>query len=170
MIAATIAEAITSKHAAPAQRLFARDLMLELLARPFSAAESADKLGISKPTALKWLRAGLLRRADGTSERANLFDAASVLSTRKVLQSLKMSGTVAQRARVVAELPERLYWDRNPQALKGLMRSLQQAAAGKLSDVTDEELARGREVLARRRVPVRRTSRPNRRKAPARVS
>lgn len=130
--------------------------MLELLSRPFSAAETAEKLGISKPTAIKWLRAGLIRRAEGTSESENLFDAASVLSTREILQKLKMTGTVAERARVVAELPERLYWNVNVGALEELKKSLREAESGQLVAVTDAEIERGQSVLAKRRVRLRR--------------
>lgn len=129
----------------------ARDWMLELLARPFSAAEAAEKLGISKPTAIKWLRAGLLRRAENTGDDENKFDVASVLSTREILSKLKMSGTVAERARVIAELPERLFWSANPEALADLERSLHQANTKRLTTVSDTELERGRRRLFARR-------------------
>jgi DNA-binding transcriptional MerR regulator len=151
MIAEAIASVITDSGAARGERRRARDWMLELLARPFSAAEAATKLGVSKPTAIKWLRAGLVRRAEATSDTENLFDAASVLATREILKKLKMTGTVAERARILAELPERLYWTANPTELERLTTSLREATAGKLVDVTDSELERGRALLERRR-------------------
>lgn len=151
MIAESIAGVITDSRAARGERRRAHDWMLELLARPFSAAEAAAKLGVSKPTALKWLRAGLVRHAEGTSDVENLFDAASVLATREILQKLKMTGTVAERARVIAELPERLYWGANPKELESLMTSLREASSGKLVDVSDSELERGRALLEKRR-------------------
>ncbi len=170
MIAETIASVIVSPRAARREKLVARDWMLELLARPFSAAEVAEKLGVSKPTAIKWLRAGLLRRAENTSEREHKFDVASVLSTREVLTSLKMTGTVAERARLLAGLPERLFWSANPQALADLERSLHEANANKLTTVSDAELERGRQLLAARRARSRRGSRARRsRKTAART-
>jgi DNA-binding transcriptional MerR regulator len=150
MLAEAIAGVITDSSAAREERRRAHDWMLELLARPFSAAEAATKLGVSKPTAIKWLRAGLVRRAEATSETENLFDAACVLATREILQKLKMTGTVAERARTLADLPERLYWNANPTELESLMTSLREASAGKLVDVSDAELERGRALLKRR--------------------
>lgn len=151
MIAESIAGVITDSSAARGERRRVHDWMLELLARPFSAAEAAAKLGVSKPTAIKWLRAGLLRHAEGTSDVENLFDAASVLATREILQKLKMTGTVAERAQVMAELPERLYWGANPRELDSLMTSLREASSGKFVDVSDSELERGRALLEKRR-------------------
>jgi len=151
MIADAIASVITDSNSAREERRRAREWMLELLARPFSAAEAAAKLGVSKPTAIKWLRAGLVGRAEGTSDVENLFDAASVLAAREILQKLKMTGTVAERARVVAELPERLYWRANPRELERLMTSLREASSGKSVDVSDAELERGRAVLEKGR-------------------
>ena len=150
MIAESIAGVIIDSSAARGERRRVHDWMLELLARPFSAAEAATKLGVSKPTAIKWLRAGLLRHAEDTHGE-NLFDAASVLATREILQKLKMTGTVAERAQVIAELPERLYWGANPRELNRLMTSLREASSGKLVDVSDSELERGRALLERRR-------------------
>ncbi len=169
MIAETIASVIVSPRAARREKLVARDWMLELLARPFSAAEAAEKLGVSKPTAIKWLRAGLLRRAENTSEREHKFDVASVLSTREVLTRLKMTGTVSERARVIAELPERLFWSANPQALADLERSLHEADANKLTTVSDAELERGRQVMAAGRAGSRRRSSRRSRKTAART-
>jgi DNA-binding transcriptional MerR regulator len=151
MIAESIAGVITDSRAAREERRRVHDWMLELLARPFSAAEAAAKLGVSKPTAIKWLRAGLLRHSEDTSEAENLFDAASVLATREILQKLKMTGTVAERAQVIAELPERLYWGANPGELDSLMTSLREASSGKFVDVSDAELERGRALLEKRR-------------------
>ncbi len=170
MIAETIASVIVSPRAARREKLVARDWMLELLARPFSAAEAAQKLGVSKPTAIKWLRAGMLRRAENTGEHENKFDVASVLSTREVLTTVKMTGTVSERARVIAELPERLFWSANPQALADLERSLHEAHANKLTTISDAELERGRRLLAARRARSRRGSRRRRsRKTAART-
>ncbi len=164
MIAEAIASVITDSNSAREERRRARDWMLELLARPFSAAEAAAKLGVSKPTAIKWLRAGLVRRAEGTSDAENLFDTASVLATREILQKLKMTGTVAERARVIAELPERLYWSANQRELESLMTSLREARSGKLVDVSDAELERGRALLEKRRALRRqRAERPRKR-------
>lgn len=152
MIAAeSIASVITDSGAARAERRRAHDWMLELLARPFSAAEAAEKLGVSKPTALKWLRAGLVRHAEGTSADESLFDAASVLATREILQKLKMTGTVVERARVIAELPERLYWCANPKELERLLTSLREISSGKSVQVSDSDLERGRALLEKRR-------------------
>jgi hypothetical protein len=151
MIAEAIVSVITDSNSARDQRRRARDWMIELLARPFSAAEAATKLAVSKPTAIKWLRAGLVRRAEGTSDAENLFDTASVLATREILQKLKMTGTVAERARVIAELPERLYWSANPRELESLMTSLREARSGKFVEVSDAELERGRALLEKRR-------------------
>jgi predicted site-specific integrase-resolvase len=151
VIAESIAGVITDSGAARAERRRAHDWMLELLARPFSAAEAAAKLGVSKPTAIKWLRAGLVRHAEGTSDDENLFDTASVLATREILQKLKMTGTVAERARVIAELPERLYWGANPKELERLLTSLREISSGKSVEVSDSDLERGRALLEKRR-------------------
>lgn len=151
MIAEAIASVITDSKAARDDRRRARDWMLELLARPFSAAEAAAKLGVSKPTAIKWLRAGLVRRPEGAPDAENLFDAASVLAAREILQKLKLTGTVVERARIIAELPERLYWRANPRELERLMTSLREASSGKSIDVGDAELERGRALLDKRR-------------------
>lgn len=166
MIAEQIARTITNPSTPVRSKRLVHDWMLELLKRPFSAVEAADKLGISKPTAIKWLRAGLVRRAEGTSEEENLFDAASILSTREILQQLKMHGTVAERAKVIAGLPERLFWTANPNALADLERSLRDADRGRLTPVTDAELQRGRALLDKRRALRRqRAIRRRRRKA-----
>ncbi len=167
MIAEMVANVITDSRAARAQRQLVRGWLLELLGRPYTAAEAAEKLGVSKPTAIKWLRAGLVGRARNTIERDNLFDAASVLSTRELLQKLKMTGTVAERAHLIAELPERLYWGVNMRELKTLERSLREADRGNTTAVSDKELARGRELLEKRRALAReRAARRRHRKAP----
>jgi DNA-binding transcriptional MerR regulator len=168
MIAEIVANVITDNHAGRAQRQLAREWLLELLDRPYTAAEAAEKLGVSKPTAIKWLRAGLVGRARNTSPRDALFDAASVLSTRELLQKLKMTGTVAERARLIAELPERLYWGVNTRELEALEQSLREADRGNTTAVSDKELARGRDLLDKRRTLVRERAarRRQRRKAP----
>lgn len=171
MIADRIASVITDRTAPAKARRLAHDWMLELLARPFAASEAAEKLGVSKPTAIKWLRAGLVRRADHTSEEQNLFDAASVLSTREVLQQLKMKGTVVERAQLVADLPERLFWTANRDAFASLETSLREADRGRLAPVGDDELQRGRELLEKRRaLGRRRAARRRRRNASGRAT
>lgn len=151
MIADRVASVITSRSAPRGAKRLAQDWMRELLARPFTASEAAEKLGISKPTAIKWLRAGLIRRAEATDEQRNLFDAASVLSTREILRQLKMKGTVAKRAKVIAELPERLFWSANREALAHLQTSLSEAESGMLGPASAQDVARGRRLLGQRR-------------------
>lgn len=170
MIADHIAQAITSPSTSMRAKKRAREWMRELLARPFSAAEAAEKLGISKPTAIKWLRAGLLRRAEGSPEHANLYDAANVLAARDILQGLKLQGSLAERAKVIAALPERLFWEARPSDLSDLVQAIHDADRGKLMPVSDEELERGRALLAERRKLARqRGLRRRARKAPERV-
>lgn len=141
--------------------------MLELLARPFTAYEAAEKLGISKPTAIKWLRAGLVRRAEQSAADDCLFDATSVLSTREILQQLKAKGTVLERAKIVAELPEQLFWTANRRALADLETALREANRGKMTPFSEVELERGRELLARRRDLARARAARRRRRNPS---
>lgn len=171
MIADDIARTLTSPTTSARAKKRARDLMRELMDRPFSAAEAAEKLGISKPTAIKWLRAGLLRRAVGTSENDNLYDAANVLAARSVLQGLKLHGSLAERAKVLASLPERLFWEARPEELAELVEAVHDADRGKLMPVSDEELERGRTLLAAQRRRARqRGLRRRARRAPARAA
>lgn len=171
MIAGHIAQAITNPSTSRRDKKRASEWMLELLARPFSAAEAAEKLGISKPTAIKWLRAGLLRRAEGSPDGANLYDAANVLAARDILQGLKLTGSLAERAKVITALPERLFWAAHPSDLADLIQAIHDADRGKLTPVSDGELERGRALLAERRKRARhRRLRRRAGRAPARAT
>ncbi len=166
MVANNIVDVITNPSAGSESRRLARELVSELLGRPFSAAEAAEKLGVSKPTAIKWLRAGLVQRADGTANDDNLFDAASVLTAREILRQFKGVGSVVERARLFAGLPEQLYWQSNPKALSNLRQSLEEAERGRGHVVSEDELAVGRSLLAKRQAR-RRAHRAHRRQTTA---
>lgn len=90
------------------------DLIERLIARPLHAEEVADILGVTKPTVMSWLRAGLLVEAPGSKPTRRLFDTVAVIAARNVLRDTKLQGTLEDRASKLAELPETLYWSTHP--------------------------------------------------------
>lgn len=145
------------------ERTFVANLVEQLIGRPLSTEDAADVLGVSKPTVLKWLRFGLLREAAESTPKQRQLDAAVVYGAKRLLAETKAKGTVSQRADMLAahlgDLAEMLAWNARPEARASLDRALRQLAAGDTVPVTNEELKRGRELLARRRLARRRRSR-----------
>jgi len=120
------------------------------LYRPMSTDEVAQELGITKPTVLKWMRAGLLREATASKDTGRLFDRDQVMGAKAVLLDTKLEGTVKQRAAALADCRERLGWSAAPEALRTFRVSLAQARAGETTPVSAEDLRHGRQLRTAR--------------------
>lgn len=133
------------------------------LYRPMGTEEVAGELGITKPTVLKWMRAGLLTEARGSKSSVRLFDRDQVMGAKAILAETKLQGTVRQRATLLADLRERLGWSAAPAMLSAFRLSLAQARAGQVTAISDDDLREGHRLrdarLARARHGVTKRSR-----------
>ena len=131
------------------ERALALEVARYQLRRPMSAEDAAGVLGVSKPTILSWIKAGLLPQADGTRPKRIWLEPAAVFAAKSVLEDARLRGTPAQRVLRLQELSEAVYWATHPQEADELARSIREADEGKFVEVADDAVERARARLAR---------------------
>ena len=136
------------RHSEP-EREFTLEVALYQLRRPLTTDEAASVLGVSKPTVLSWVKAGLLPAVGESRPRRVLLDPAAVFAAKRVLKGARLRGSPAQRVLRLAELAEAIFWATHPEDLTALERSLEEADAGRFVEVEDDLIDRARARLAR---------------------
>jgi hypothetical protein len=135
-------------HSEP-ERALTLEVALYQLRRPLGADDAAGVLGVSKPTVLSWVKAGLLPAANDSRPRRVLLDPAAVFAAKRVLQGARLKGAPAQRVLRLRELTEAIYWATHPTELSELEQSFKNEDAGKFVDIDDEVIERARQRLMR---------------------
>jgi len=139
---------------------------IRALFRPMTTEEVTQELGISKPTVLKWMRAGLLSQAGASKETGFLFDRDAIENAKQILVKSKLKGTPRDRAVQLADLRERLGWAAVPEKLLAMRNSVASAKEGKGVEITSEDLALGEQLrkarLDRAKVKTKKVARANR--------
>lgn len=136
------------RHSEP-EREFTLEVALYQLRRPLTTDEAATVLGISKPTVLSWVKAGLLPAAEDSKPRRVLLEPAAVFAAKKVLRGARLRGAPAMRVLRLRELTEAIYWATHPNELGELEQSLKNEDAGAFTDIEDDVIERARQRLAR---------------------
>lgn len=134
------ADVITRPQAHSAtERARAAELLRLAAERPFTAAQAAEFLHLSKPTVLKLVRAGLLLEVPDSSEEARKLDPGLVLEARRILEQAVAGGTVEDRLAPLRDVIDALE-----------ANAIEAAAASGAGSVPDEVMVRARERRERR--------------------